>query len=129
MVTSKGAGYLLKVLEKFYRALLEKSWVISDRFSDSTLAYQGYGHGLDCISLDKFSKVVLGEFKPDLTIIFDLDPDVGLARARARGEAAPARRQGLPQRAAGARAALAIFTSSFRPSCKRPSRLSFVKVL
>lgn len=70
-----------------YPALEQKSWVISDRFSDSTLAYQGYGHGLDCISLDKFSKVVLGEFKPDLTIIFDLDPDVGLARARARGEA------------------------------------------
>jgi len=74
-------------LEKtIYPALNQKRWVISDRFVDSTMAYQGYGHGVSHSALDTLSSAVLGEFKPDLTIIFDLDLKTGLARARARGE-------------------------------------------
>ena len=74
-------------LEKtIYPALNQKRWVISDRFVDSTMAYQGCGHGVEHSALNSLSKVVLGEFKPDMTIIFDLDLETGLARARARGE-------------------------------------------
>lgn len=69
-----------------YPALNQKFWVISDRFADSTIAYQGYGHGVNRTSLNALDKAVLGNFKPDLTIIFDLDLDVGLSRARARGD-------------------------------------------
>jgi len=69
-----------------YPALEQKSWVISDRFSDSTIAYQGYGHGVDSLVLNSLSHILIGEFKPDLTFIFDLDLEIGLARASARGE-------------------------------------------
>lgn len=59
--------------------------VICDRFSDSTIAYQGYGHGLELSSLRALQKVALGDFKPDLTLILDLPARVGLARAEGRG--------------------------------------------
>lgn len=67
-------------------ALSDGKWVISDRFADSTTAYQGYGHGLDVNILEGLAQVVLGGFKPDLTIVFDLDLDAGLARAASRGD-------------------------------------------
>jgi dTMP kinase len=74
-------------LDKTVFPALEKGqWVISDRFADSTLAYQGFGHGVERGALDKLGSAVLGDFKPDLTIIFDLDLEVGLARAGARGQ-------------------------------------------
>ena len=74
-------------LEKtIHPALDQNSWVISDRFSDSTIAYQGYGHGVDSSTLNLLNSILIGEFKPDLTLIFDLDLEIGLARARARGE-------------------------------------------
>lgn len=59
--------------------------VISDRFYDSTLAYQGYGHGLDLAALRTLQEIALGPFKPDLTLILDLPTETGLARANARG--------------------------------------------
>jgi dTMP kinase len=61
--------------------------VISDRFSDSTIAYQGYGHGLDLAALRALQKTAIGDFKPDLTLILDLPADTGLARAQGRGGA------------------------------------------
>lgn len=61
--------------------------VISDRFFDSTIAYQGYGHGLDLAGLRTLQKVALGDFVPDLTLILDLPASVGLARAAGRGGA------------------------------------------
>ncbi|MHA1598941.1 MAG: dTMP kinase [Alphaproteobacteria bacterium] len=67
-------------------ALESGQWVISDRFVDSTTAYQGYGHGLDLQILEDLNRVVLGGFKPDLTLVFDLDLDTGLARAASRGD-------------------------------------------
>lgn len=61
--------------------------VISDRFVDSTTAYQGYGHGLDVAMLEMLYKAAIGSFKPDLTLIIDVPLDIGLARAGARGGA------------------------------------------
>ncbi len=59
--------------------------VISDRFVDSTTAYQGYGHGLDVAMLEMLYKAAIGTFRPDLTLIIDVPLDIGLARAGARG--------------------------------------------
>jgi dTMP kinase len=65
-------------------ALTRGAWVISDRFADSTRAYQGYGHGLDLGTLARLHDVAIGNFQPDLTLILDLPIDTGLARAAAR---------------------------------------------
>jgi len=61
------------------------SWVVCDRFFDSTKAYQGYGHGLELPSLDTLHKTVFGDFVPDLTLIFDLPVETGLQRTLSRG--------------------------------------------
>jgi dTMP kinase len=65
-------------------ALKRGAWVVSDRFADSTRAYQGYGHGLDLALLERLYDVAVGGFRPDLTLILDLPVEVGLARAAAR---------------------------------------------
>jgi dTMP kinase len=65
-------------------ALKRGAWVISDRFADSTVAYQGYGHGLDRAMLDRLYDIAVGDFHPDLTLILDLPVDLGLGRAAAR---------------------------------------------
>jgi len=65
-------------------ALERGAWVISDRFADSTRAYQGYGHGLDLEALDRLYEVAVDGFHPDLTVILDLPVETGLARAAAR---------------------------------------------
>ncbi len=66
-------------------ALERGEWVVSDRFADSTVAYQGYGHGLDREALARLYALVAGDFTPDLTIILDAPVDLGLARAGERG--------------------------------------------
>jgi dTMP kinase len=76
-------------------ALKRGTWVISDRFADSTRAYQGYGHGLDLAMLERLYDVAVGDFCPDLTLILDLPIDVGLARAAAR-RGAETRYESLP---------------------------------
>lgn len=65
-------------------ALKRGMWVVSDRFADSTRAYQGYGHGLDLGVIDRLYGLAVGDFRPDLTLILDLPVEVGLARAAAR---------------------------------------------
>ncbi|MBO6950164.1 MAG: dTMP kinase [Rhodospirillales bacterium] len=65
-------------------ALDRGDWVICDRFSDSTMAYQGYGGGVEPARIQAIHEAVLGEFKPDLTLILDLDTADGLARAGKR---------------------------------------------
>jgi dTMP kinase len=65
-------------------ALRRGAWVISDRFADSTLAYQGHGHGVDRAVFDQLYGVAVGTFRPDLTLILDLPIEIGLARAAAR---------------------------------------------
>ena len=56
--------------------------VISDRYADSTLAYQGYGHGLDIDLLRQILSFATGGLTPDLTVYLDLQPEVGLQRRR-----------------------------------------------
>jgi len=67
-------------------ALQRGQWVISDRFADSTLAYQGYGHGIDLEHLENLQRVVIGDFKPNLTFVMDLPVEEGLRRALDRGD-------------------------------------------
>jgi dTMP kinase len=59
--------------------------VICDRFVDSTYAYQGAGRGLAVADIEALERMVVGEFRPDLVVVFDLEPEVGLARTRRRG--------------------------------------------
>lgn len=64
---------------------LEKGiWVISDRFADSTMAYQGYGKQLGPENIQKIHDVTVGSFEPDLTCILDLDVEIALNRTRGR---------------------------------------------
>ncbi|MEK7821242.1 MAG: dTMP kinase [Pseudomonadota bacterium] len=65
-------------------ALKAGRWVISDRFADSTVAYQGYGHGLGAEIIAKIHALVVGDFAPDLTLILDIPVKAGLERAVAR---------------------------------------------
>jgi len=65
-------------------ALAEGRWVITDRFADSSVAYQGYGYDLGGAAIDRLHQMVFGDFQPDLTIILDVPVDQGLARAMRR---------------------------------------------
>lgn len=65
-------------------ALTAGRWVISDRFSDSTYAYQGVGRGVERETIRRIDSAVLDDFAPDLTLILDLDVTIGLKRAVAR---------------------------------------------
>ncbi len=65
-------------------ALAEGKIVISDRFADSTRAYQSFGHGLPLETVESLNKISLGDFAPDLTFILDLPVEVGVARAGKR---------------------------------------------
>ncbi len=65
-------------------ALARGDWVICDRFADSTMAYQGYGGGVEPGRIKAIHEAVLGDFKPDLTLILDLSTADGLARAGKR---------------------------------------------
>lgn len=67
-------------------ALAAGTDVVCDRFVDSSYAYQGAGKGVPAAQLAALERMVLGKLKPDLTLIFDLSPEKGLARARSRGE-------------------------------------------
>ena len=68
-------------------ALARGVWVVSDRFADSTLAYQGYGRGLAVADIAMLHRFGLGNFVPDLTVILDLPIEIGLARVSARASA------------------------------------------
>lgn len=64
--------------------LAEGTTVLCDRFSDATLAYQGYGRGLDQEMIRALDRIVTAGIRPNLTILFDIDPSLGVARARGR---------------------------------------------
>ena len=70
------------VAHKIRPALSQGHVVICDRFSDSTLAYQGYGRGLNIEDLEVYNDFVTGDLVPDLTLLFDLPVKQGLARRR-----------------------------------------------
>lgn len=65
-------------------ALARGDLVLSDRYADSTIVYQGYGRGLAVDELHALNEMAVGGLWPDLTLLFDLDPETGLGRARAR---------------------------------------------
>ncbi len=72
-------------LELAIRPALEKgTWVVCDRFSDSTRAYQGAAGGLPLSVIDVLDSAVVGKTRPDLTVVFDLPPELGLKRAAER---------------------------------------------
>ena len=62
-------------------ALAAGKWVVCDRYADSTRAYQGAAGGVEPAFIAALEDHVLGDVRPDLTLIFDLDPKIGLARA------------------------------------------------
>ncbi len=72
------------VREKLLPAILAGETVISDRYSDSTVAYQGYGRGFDLTLLAQLSRLATGGLVPDLTIVLDCSADTGIARTRER---------------------------------------------
>jgi dTMP kinase len=74
------------VREVIYPALESGATVISDRFADSTLAYQGYGDGLPLEQIRVLNNMATGGLTPDLTVLLDLDPAEGLRRRRGSSE-------------------------------------------
>jgi dTMP kinase len=68
-------------------ALAKGCWVLCDRYTDSTVAYQGYGRGLDLALIDQLNQVATGGLVPDLTLWLKLDAATGLARTHQRGAA------------------------------------------
>lgn len=73
--------------KKIIPALESGHWVISDRFTDATYAYQGGGRGISIERIAELESWVQGELRPDATLLFDLDAETGLQRTRQRGEA------------------------------------------
>lgn len=67
-------------------ALAEGQWVLCDRFSDSTYAYQGAGGGLNRETIRRIESVSIADFKPELTLVLDLPVEVGLGRTQKRGD-------------------------------------------
>lgn len=78
LINAARADHLARTIRP---ALAKGRWVICDRFADSTMAYQGYGMGLDRAWLEALRKRVAGDTEPGLTLVFDLPVEVGLGRA------------------------------------------------
>lgn len=83
LVFAARAQHLARVIKP---ALARGAWVLSDRFTDATYAYQGGGRGLDKAVIEELEQLVQGDLRPDLTLILDIDVELGLNRARQRGE-------------------------------------------
>ena len=74
-------------VENVIRPAVERGvWVICDRFTDSSRAYQGSGRGIDMAIVDELAELVHGDLWPDLTILLDAPVDVGMARASRRSD-------------------------------------------
>lgn len=67
-------------------ALGRGQWVLCDRYADASLAYQGYGRGVDLNFIEQLNQAVIGQRRPNLTFLLDLDPAVAIARARRRNQ-------------------------------------------
>jgi dTMP kinase len=67
-------------------ALAAGHWVLSDRYADSTRAFQGFAGGLELSLIDSIHRSVTGDFNPHLTLVLDLAPELSLQRTRARGD-------------------------------------------
>ncbi|MBM4140085.1 MAG: dTMP kinase [Nitrospira sp.] len=72
-----------QLIKEVIRPAIKKgAIVITDRFNDSTVAYQGYGRGIDLNLIDSIDRIVTAGLKPDITILLDLDVEVGMERNR-----------------------------------------------
>jgi dTMP kinase len=80
------AGRAQHLAELIAPELGEGKIVLCDRFSDATLAYQGYGRGLDRAMIRSLDRIVTNGLRPDLTVLLDIDAKAGLARARGRNQ-------------------------------------------
>jgi dTMP kinase len=69
---------------KIIPALKNGQWVLTDRFSDSTRAYQGGGGGVDSNFIEIIDQMVVGKWQPDLVIVLDIDPVTGIGRTKGR---------------------------------------------
>ena len=74
----------MHIKDKIRPALKKGHIVICDRFTDSTIAYQGYGHGFDLKTLENIQNLCIGDFQPDLTFLLDVPVETGLTRAGKR---------------------------------------------
>lgn len=83
LVFAARAQHIAQVIKP---ALARGAWVLSDRFTDATFAYQGGGRGLSTQVIAQLEQLVQGDLRPDLTLILDIDVELGLNRARQRGE-------------------------------------------
>lgn len=75
------------VREKIIPAIDAGKVVVSDRFDSSTISFQHYGRGLSLDLIQQLNQIALGGFRPDMTIVLDLDPAAGLQRVKSRGDA------------------------------------------
>jgi dTMP kinase len=75
------------VAQRIEPALARGEWVLCDRFTDATRAYQGAGRGIAATAIEALAEVAHPGLAPDLTLLLDLPPDIGLARARQRSAA------------------------------------------
>lgn len=73
------------LVDTVWPALKQGKWLISDRFADSSRAFQGVAGALGLEQVEKLHRMVVGDFRPDLTLILDLDPEISLNRAEQRG--------------------------------------------
>jgi len=72
------------ITEKIVPALQRGEMVICDRFYDASMAYQGYGRGIPLDFIEKVTDLVCNGYRPELTLLLDIDPELGLRRARTR---------------------------------------------
>ena len=79
------AARSLNVNNVIMPALEAGTWIVSDRFTDSSRAYQGGGRGIPLDTIDRLADWVLGEVRPDLTVLLDAPVEIGLQRADGRG--------------------------------------------
>src|SRR5207244_7335050 len=92
LMVAARADLVRRVLEP---ALRSGRVVLCDRYADSTLAYQGAGRGLDMALLSALNRAATGGLMPDLTLLFDIDPAIGMAR-RERSSGPPNRLDRVP---------------------------------
>ena len=83
LIFAARAQHLQQVIKP---ALARGAWVLCDRFNDATYAYQGGGRGLNSATIAQLETLVQEQLRPDLTLILDIDVELGLNRARERGE-------------------------------------------
>ena len=73
------------LIQTIWPALAEGRWVISDRFADSSRAFQGFAGGLGLPAIEAVHELTVGNFAPDLTLVLDLAPEISLLRTKTRG--------------------------------------------